>query len=157
LHWLVDALTSDEFYSSYVKLPTEHTPLAPEIESNPKFYPYFKDCLGAMDGSHFLAFVLATLRARCCNRKGDISQNVFAVCQSDMTFLYAIMGWEGSAADGRMYEEARATTFTIPDGKYYLGDAGFLLCDHILVPYRGVRYHIKEWGRANQKCVSSSL
>ncbi|XLU95143.1 hypothetical protein S245_009495, partial [Arachis hypogaea] len=29
--------------------------------------------------------------------------------------------------------------------KYYLGDAGFMLKPGILTPYRGVRYHLKEY------------
>jgi hypothetical protein len=28
-------------------------------------------------------------------------------------------------------------------------DAGYPLRDNLLVPYRGVRYHLAEWGRAN--------
>ena len=37
----------------------------------------------------------------------------------------------------------------IEPGTYYLADAGFPLCDVLLVPYRGVRYHLKEWEQAN--------
>ncbi|XLS71635.1 hypothetical protein HN51_028500, partial [Arachis hypogaea] len=29
--------------------------------------------------------------------------------------------------------------------KFYLGDAGFMLKPGILTPYRGVRYHLKEY------------
>jgi hypothetical protein len=47
-----------------------------------------------------------------------------------------------------MYASARLVDLTIPDGKYYLADAGFVICDSLLVPYRGVRYHLAEWGRA---------
>ena len=32
-------------------------------------------------------------------------------------------------------------------GKYYLGDAGFMVKRSILTPYRGVRYHLKEYSR----------
>ena len=32
-------------------------------------------------------------------------------------------------------------------GKYYLGDASFMLKGQILTPYRGVRYHLKEYSR----------
>jgi hypothetical protein len=41
--------------------------------------------------------------------------------------------------------------FCIPDGKYYLADAGFPNCKVLLVPYRGVRYHLNEWARADQR------
>jgi hypothetical protein len=30
-------------------------------------------------------------------------------------------------------------------GKYYLGDAGFSLTEHVLTPYRGVAYHLQEY------------
>ena len=30
-------------------------------------------------------------------------------------------------------------------GKYYLGDAGFSLKSGLLTPYRGIRYHLKEY------------
>ncbi|GLB43986.1 putative DDE superfamily endonuclease [Lyophyllum shimeji] len=50
-HRVLDLLVSPQFYSRYVKLPSEdHTP--PEIQKNPIFYPFLKDCLGAIDGTH---------------------------------------------------------------------------------------------------------
>jgi hypothetical protein len=56
IHRVLHALTSEQFYRAYVRLPTLHTPLAEEIRSDKKFFPYFKDCLGALDGTHILAF-----------------------------------------------------------------------------------------------------
>jgi hypothetical protein len=38
-------------------------------------------------------------------------------------------------------------TFTI--GKYYLVDAGFMLTSGLITPYRGVRYHLKEYSAKN--------
>ena len=32
-------------------------------------------------------------------------------------------------------------------GKYYLGDAGFMFKAQVITPYRGVRYHLKEYSR----------
>jgi len=37
---------------------------------------------------------------------------------------------------------------SIPEGKYYLADAGYPLCDALLVPFRGVRYHLREWEKS---------
>lgn len=62
-------------------------------------------------------------------------------------------GWEGSAADGALFSNSRFTDLAIPEGKFYLADAGFGACDSLLVPYRGVRYHLAEWGRANVRLV----
>jgi hypothetical protein len=64
-------------------------------------------------------------------------------------FAYILSGWEGSAADGWVFEDACRKDFAIPPGKFYLGNAGFPSCDTLLVPYWGFRYHLKEWERGN--------
>lgn len=69
----------------------------------------------------------------------------------NMLFSYILPGWEGSAADSRIWTDARSSDLRIPFGKYYLGDAGFPSCDALLVPYRGVRYHLKEWANGNRR------
>ena len=88
---------------------------------------------------------------RFWNRKGWISQNVLVACDFSLRFNYILSGWEGSAADSRIYDDARRRDFLIPPNKYYLADAGFGLCDGLLTPYRQVRYHLKEWSRGNQR------
>ena len=93
------------------------------------------------------------MRTRFQDRKGQVSQNVLAACSMNMEFLYVLPGWEGSAADSRIFDNARDQDFRIPDGRYYLADAGYANCDALLVPYRGVRYHLKEWGASNQRYV----
>lgn len=70
-----------------------------------------------------------------------------------MRFLYFLSGWEGSAADAAMYSHSRFVDLSIPEGNFYLADAGFGICHSLLVPYRGIRYHLAEWGRANTRCV----
>jgi len=49
-------LISKEFYTVYMKLsrPDE---IPDEILNNPRFYPYFEQCRGAIDGSLLDAFV----------------------------------------------------------------------------------------------------
>lgn len=59
--------------------------------------------------------------------------------------------------DSALFLDARLNDLNIPPGKYYLADAGFGSCDATLVPYRSVRYHLAEWGRANVRSVSISL
>ena len=36
-------------------------------------------------------------------------------------------------------------------GKYYLADGGFMLKPYLLTPYRGVRYHLKEYSIRSPK------
>ncbi|KAI0037389.1 hypothetical protein FA95DRAFT_1507029, partial [Auriscalpium vulgare] len=46
----------------------------------------------------------------------------------------------------------------VPVGRYYVADAGFPNCDALLVPYRGVRYHLREWQEvANRYCCEQLL
>lgn len=146
---ILEALSSDPFYSRYVHLPPVDAPTPDEISSNPKFHPFFKDALGGMDGTQVASHPCAAERAASRNRKGFVSQNVLACSDFNLMFQYVLSGWEGSAADSTMYHDARLTDLPIPPGKFFLADAGFPACDSLLVPYRGVRYHLAEWGRAS--------
>ncbi|KAF8153668.1 hypothetical protein BJ912DRAFT_804478, partial [Pholiota molesta] len=66
-HRLLNMLVSKEFYGTYVRLPTNNVP--PEIQHNPKFFPYFSECRGALDGSLLHAFVSKSDMARFRSRK----------------------------------------------------------------------------------------
>jgi hypothetical protein len=148
-------LVGPGFYNRYVKLPEDIVPSA--IHDNPKLWPYFHNCHGTIDGVHFYVHVLVELMASCPNRKGFLSQNVLAGSTFDLFFCYILSGWEGSAADGHLFEDAQRKDFAVPLGKYYLADAGFPHCDVLLIPYCGVRYHLKEWAQAAIWFVFSQL
>ena len=49
---MLEIFSSPPFYATYVRLPTAEDPTPPEIHNNPKFWPFFKNALGAIDGSH---------------------------------------------------------------------------------------------------------
>jgi hypothetical protein len=146
LHLLIGS-----FYREHLHPPADET--LPEIKVNLKLYPCLHNARGAIDGSHFHAWVLAENMARYRNRKGFIGQNVLAACNFAMLFVYILSDWEGSAYDSAIYEYARSRDLAIPAGKYYLADAGFPLCDALLTPYRNVCYHLKEWGTVGQRSV----
>lgn len=65
-------------------------------------WKHFKNCLGALDGTHVKVTVPTKLKGRYRSRKGDIVTNVLGVCAPDMQFVYVLPGWEGSAHDGRV-------------------------------------------------------
>ncbi|KAH7099435.1 hypothetical protein BKA62DRAFT_599614, partial [Auriculariales sp. MPI-PUGE-AT-0066] len=50
LHKVIDAVVSPGFYRAYVKLPNPNE-TSPHIRNNPKFWPYFANCIGAIDGT----------------------------------------------------------------------------------------------------------
>ncbi|XP_042488921.1 uncharacterized protein LOC122069041 [Macadamia integrifolia] len=125
------------------------------ISSNRRsFYPYFKDCIGAIDGSHVPAWVTLDQHRRFRDRHGEISQNILAACDFNMKFTYILSGWEGSASDSRILEDALHRDgegrVLVPQGKFYLVDAGFANQKGFLRPYRNVCYHLKEWHNSNQ-------
>ncbi|KAG2070378.1 hypothetical protein BDR04DRAFT_1019036, partial [Suillus decipiens] len=43
---------SPPIYTTYVRLPNPQAPTAPAILKTRKFYPYFADIIGDVDGTH---------------------------------------------------------------------------------------------------------
>ncbi|XP_047341264.1 protein ALP1-like [Impatiens glandulifera] len=117
------------------------------IDSTDERWKWFKNCLGAIDGTYINVRVSSTDKPRYRNRKGEIAQNVLAVCSPDEQFIYVLAGWEGSAADSRVLRDAisRPNGLKVSIGQYYLVDAGYTNGEGFLAPYRGQRYHLNDW------------
>jgi hypothetical protein len=62
---------------------------------NPRFYPYFKDCIGAIDGTHVPCVVPSDKFVQHLCRTGMTTQNVLAVYDLDMRFTFVLAGWPG--------------------------------------------------------------
>lgn len=67
-----------------------------------------------------------------------------------MQFIMSLVGWEGSAHDARVLNDAVRVKRILPlfDRWFYSGDAGYASTRWCLSPYRGVHYHLKEWNAA---------
>ncbi|KAG8488413.1 hypothetical protein CXB51_016567 [Gossypium anomalum] len=115
-------------------------------------WKWFKNCLGALDGTHIKIRVPTVDKPRYRTRKGDIATNMLGVCAPDMQFVYVLPGWKGSVADGRVLRDAisRRHGLKVPHGCYYLVDAGYTNCEGFLAPFRGQRYHLNEWRQGYQ-------
>ena len=148
IHDVADCIL--ECKDEFIRTPRANDITHDRIAKDPKFKE-FEGCLGALDGSHVPAIVRSALHGRFRNRKKFISQNVLGVCDFDMLFTYVLAGWEGSAHDGRVLQDAVGKGLALLTGRYYLGDAGYALSRWVLTPYRGVRYHLKEWARGTQR------
>ncbi|KAL3614680.1 hypothetical protein CASFOL_041437 [Castilleja foliolosa] len=124
-----------------------------EIVNSNRFFPYFEDCIGVIDGMHIPAHVPAKDQSRFRNRKGVLSQNVLLACNFDQEFIFVYPGWEGSAADSRVLRAALSDPDQnfpqVPQGKYYLVDSGYDNMEGFIAPYEGVRYHLDEYRGAN--------
>ena len=138
------ALSSPPIYAKYIQLPDTTSPTPNEILNNPKFYPYFKDALGAIDGAYIPCYVPVKDQSTSQNQKGIISQNCLACVSFNLQFTYVLSRQERPASDAWVYHDACITDLYIPPGKYYLADTGFPACDELLVPYHGMHYHLAE-------------
>jgi hypothetical protein len=132
-------------------------PCPPEILNNPKFWPFFQDAIGALDGTHISASPPAFICMAFRNRKGFISQNCLFTCNFNMLFIYLLCGWEGSVTDALVYQDGQMHNLMIPEGKYYLANAGYPSSQGLLIPYCGVRYHLAEWGHAGVRSVRYTI
>ena len=129
--------SSPPLYTNFIRPPKVGDPVPEYIFNDPKLYPFFEDALRAIDGSHFNAFAASNQDAlRDCN--GTLTTNALAICDFSMRFLHTQSGWEGSVANAQMFHDSCFTDLSIPDGKYFLTDAGFPTCSTLLVPYHGV-------------------
>ncbi|XP_042051472.1 uncharacterized protein LOC121796750 [Salvia splendens] len=115
-------------------------------------WKWFEGCLGALDGTHINVRVSKSDAPRYRNRKGQISTNTLAVCDRYLRFVYVLPGWEGSAGGSRILRDAisRPLGLKVPKGQYYLCDNGYANSEGFITPYKGVRYHLKEWGPSCQ-------
>ena len=99
---MVDIFSSPPFYTDDVKLPTVDdpvptvdNPVPPEIQQNPKFWPYFKDALGVIDGVisifqpmyHFMIFT-ETAKATCPK---------IASLSAHLVFSFSVLSLNGKA------------------------------------------------------------
>lgn len=77
--------------------------------TNHRFYPEFKDCIGAIDGTHIPMVVPNDKFVQHLCRKGMTTQNVMGVCDFDMVFTFVLAGWPGSVHDMRVFDDAMSS------------------------------------------------
>ncbi|CAL5188458.1 unnamed protein product [Lathyrus oleraceus] len=116
------------------------------IRDDNRYWPYFKNCIGAIDGTHIKIPVPAEKQKPFFNRKGHTSINVMVVCDFNMCFTFALYGWEGSVHDAKiLMDTLRKPNLRFPyptEGKYYLVDSGYPSLKGFLAPYKNAKYHL---------------
>ncbi|XP_071713582.1 protein ALP1-like [Rutidosis leptorrhynchoides] len=124
----------------FFKPPSSEIP--PEIRNDPRFFPYFMDCVGAVNGIHLPVMVGVDEQGPFRNKNGVLSQSVLAACSFDMKFHYVLAGWEGSAPDLKVLSSAltRKNKLEVPEGKYFLLDFKYANIPGFIAPYLGTQY-----------------
>ncbi|CAN6697123.1 unnamed protein product [Malus baccata var. baccata] len=132
-------------------MDSEFRGIPQEIKRDTRYMPYFKDCIGAIDGVHVEASIPPPDQVPYIGRKGIPTQNVMAACNFDMQFTFACAGWEGTAHDTRVFLSVLRNPILNfpkpPNGKYYLVDAGYPQMRGYLGSYKGERYHLPDFRR----------
>ena len=62
--------------------------------------------MGAIDGTHISASTPFGRTTAFRDKRSDITQNVMCACNFNMRFTYVHSGWEGSANDSRVMQDA---------------------------------------------------
>ncbi|XP_050897585.1 uncharacterized protein LOC127104449 [Lathyrus oleraceus] len=124
-----------------------------KIKNDQRYWPFFKNAIGAINGTHVSCVVNANEQTRYIGRKGYPTQNIMAVCDWNMCFTFVLAGWEGTAHDARVFDQA-LTNVNLnfphpPPGKYYLVDSGYPTPIGYIGPYRCERYHLPDFRRSN--------
>uniref|UniRef100_A0A251UPM0 Putative harbinger transposase-derived nuclease domain-containing protein n=1 Tax=Helianthus annuus TaxID=4232 RepID=A0A251UPM0_HELAN len=117
-----------------------------QLLNNSRYYPMFKDCIGAIDGTHVKASVREHEQAKYIGRKGYATQNIMAACDFNMCFTFAWAGWEGTAHDTRIFLEALRkpeVKFPRPTGVQFIQISIMLLMPGTQIP-EAILLHIKE-------------
>ncbi|KAI0526785.1 hypothetical protein KFK09_002376 [Dendrobium nobile] len=85
------------------------------IRNDTRYMPYFKDCIGAIDGTHVDARIPVEYQIPYIGRHHSPTQNVMAVCDFNMCFTFVAVGWEGSAHDARIFKHVlRSSLYSFP-------------------------------------------
>jgi hypothetical protein len=69
------------------------------IAEDRRAYPHFKDCIGALDGTHVRVSLHPNEQVRYIGKTGIPTQNILAISDFDMRFTYVSVGQPGSMHD----------------------------------------------------------
>jgi hypothetical protein len=76
------------------------------IRDDKRAYPHFKDCIGALDGTHIRVALHPNEQVRYIGKSGIPTTNVLAICDFDLRFTYVSVGQVGSKHDTSVLYDA---------------------------------------------------
>ncbi|CAA7029835.1 unnamed protein product [Microthlaspi erraticum] len=138
----------------------EFTNASPFLLGNERYWPYFRDCIGALDGTHVSVRPSAEDADRFRGRKGEPTMNILALCNFNMRFIYSYVGVPGRAHDTKVLTHCATKEASFPHpppGKYYLVDSGYPTRSGYLGPHRKTRYHLDLFNRGGPPTNSREL
>jgi hypothetical protein len=94
-----------------------------KIRDDERYWPYFNDCIGAIDGTYVPVTISPSKQISYIGRKGSPTQNVIDVCDFHMHFTFVWAGREGIAHNTCIFLEAirkKKLRFLHPPRGFYL-------------------------------------
>ncbi|XP_072146884.1 uncharacterized protein [Setaria viridis] len=76
---------------------------------------------------------------------------MMVACDFDLNITFISSGCEASATESKVLRSTMSKGLQVPPGKFYLVDGGYANTPSFLAPYRGVRYHLKEFGAGHRR------
>ena len=70
-----------------------------KIKQDTRYWSYFKDCIGATDGTHVQVVAPKGRHIPYIGQKSNTTQNIMAICDFNMYFTFVWVGWEGATHD----------------------------------------------------------
>ncbi|KAH7838787.1 hypothetical protein Vadar_031199 [Vaccinium darrowii] len=148
----------EDFTAKWVAPMQDQDHWSPFLEKNKK-YRHFKDCIGAVDGTHIPCQPPLKKATNYWCRKGMYTFNVLTV-DFNLCFTFAVSGYEG-AMDG--YQIFKEETLKMdnryphpPPGNYNVVDAGYPNVKGYLALYKGYMYHQDDFMRRSVPVTDSN-
>ena len=139
-------------YGKWVKLLVIPHILSDYIISYSKFTSYFNDYLKALDNTYIPAYISRDNCRPYQNQNRCLTQNIVVACNFETYFCYILPEYKSSTHDSWVLKNTTdRKRFVVLKKKYWLRDAGYLNCDHLLIFNKKMRYHLKEILFALQK------
>ncbi|GAV60401.1 LOW QUALITY PROTEIN: DDE_4 domain-containing protein, partial [Cephalotus follicularis] len=134
--------------AKHIKCPSVDDDMSPHIKNNRKYFPWFKDCVGAIDKTYVSAWEPVKKTVCFRGRKSIVTQNVMCTCNFNMEFTFVYYGWKGTANDSRVFRCMTRLDANFPwpsPSKYFLVDVGFFCTSGFIPPYQDERYHLQKY------------
>lgn len=94
-----------------------------------------------LNGIYIAAYILPNQAIYYLNWKSYISQNVLAVYDFNLKFIYVLIWWKESAHNYKILEDTIINgKLRVPFRKYLLTDVGYYNINFAFIPYCGVCY-----------------
>lgn len=106
----------------------EFTKVNPVLKNDDRYWPFFKDCVGALDETHIQVRPPSHSIEKYRGRMLEPTMNVLDICNFDIKFIYAYVGVHGRAHDTKVlnYFTRNEPSFPHPpSGDYYLVESGY--------------------------------